>query len=498
MSFEYVVVQAGGRGSRMGTLTANKPKALVTVDNLPIIFHLFKKYPDKKFIIIGDYKSDVLEKYLSAFATVDHVVVKCNGSTGTCAGISEALTFIPEKKSFMLIWSDIVLSDSLEIPEATDIIGISDRFVCRWQYSGGRFYEKTACGHGVAGVFVFSDKSRLDNIPESGEFVRWLSQSNLSLEEFNLENTMEFGTPDAFKNNNKRCRPFNRITVEGDKLYKVPQDELGALLSENEINWYKKASALGVTNIPQIYSFSPLCMEYINGRNVYELSDFAKEEKSLVLEKIISSLKKLHSLEVFPADCDSYYKAYIEKTFQRLEKVRQLVPYADQKSITINGRKCRNVFFVKDELISKVMSYIPAEFAFIHGDCTFSNIIIDSNNEPVLIDPRGYFGECKLYGDPAYDWVKLYYSVFSNYDRFNLGKYLLEIEEEIRIEVESNGWEDLESIFFELVGSEISKEHMMLLLSVVWLSLTTYAWNDYDAVCAAFYLGIYYLEEALK
>lgn len=68
MSFEYVVVQAGGRGSRMGTLTANKPKALVTVDNLPIIFHLFKKYPDKKFIIIGDYKSDVLEKYLSAFA----------------------------------------------------------------------------------------------------------------------------------------------------------------------------------------------------------------------------------------------------------------------------------------------------------------------------------------------------------------------------------------------------------------------------------------------
>ena len=39
-SFDYVVVQAGGKGTRLETLTANKPKALVPVDNLPMIFHL--------------------------------------------------------------------------------------------------------------------------------------------------------------------------------------------------------------------------------------------------------------------------------------------------------------------------------------------------------------------------------------------------------------------------------------------------------------------------
>ncbi len=53
---EYIVVQAGGRGSRLGRLTANKPKALVPVENLPMLFHLFRKYPDKRFIIIADYK----------------------------------------------------------------------------------------------------------------------------------------------------------------------------------------------------------------------------------------------------------------------------------------------------------------------------------------------------------------------------------------------------------------------------------------------------------
>ena len=60
----YVIVQAGGKGTRLKDFTRNKPKAIVSVNNLPIIFHLFRKFPDKKFVIIGDYKKDVMEKYL--------------------------------------------------------------------------------------------------------------------------------------------------------------------------------------------------------------------------------------------------------------------------------------------------------------------------------------------------------------------------------------------------------------------------------------------------
>ena len=71
MDIKYIIVQAGGRGSRLGYLTENKPKCLVTVGNRQMLFHLFEKYPDKKFIIIGDYKYDVLEKYLETFAEAD-------------------------------------------------------------------------------------------------------------------------------------------------------------------------------------------------------------------------------------------------------------------------------------------------------------------------------------------------------------------------------------------------------------------------------------------
>ena len=48
MEIPYMIVQAGGKGTRMKKLTRNKPKALVQVQNLKMIFHLFRKFKDKK------------------------------------------------------------------------------------------------------------------------------------------------------------------------------------------------------------------------------------------------------------------------------------------------------------------------------------------------------------------------------------------------------------------------------------------------------------------
>ena len=158
----YIIVQAGGRGSRMELLTKNKPKALVPVNNLPMIFHLFRKYPTKKFIIIGDYKIDVLERYLKTFATVDYQIVNGSNHKGTCAGLNDALKLIPANEKFMLIWCDLILPANYEIPETDkNIIGISKDFSCRWSYSDGKFVEESSDNRGVAGMFVFNNKNLL-------------------------------------------------------------------------------------------------------------------------------------------------------------------------------------------------------------------------------------------------------------------------------------------------------------------------------------------------
>ena len=236
-------------------------------------------------------------------------------------------------------------------------------------------------------------------------------------------------------------------------------------------------------------------MEYIEGKNIYEC-DFPLQKKREILESLVTTLKQLHHLEETTADSFSMKEAYFNKTMQRLSKIEDLVPFAREKYVRVNGRNCRNVFFYRDKLEEKLEKLHCEKFCFIHGDCTFSNLMMRDSGEPVLIDPRGYFGYTELYGDERYDWAKLYYSIVGNYDRFNLKKFQLDIEdEEVFLKIESNGWEALEEDFFQLTGA--NKEEIRLLHAVIWLSLTTYAWQDYDSICGAFYNGLYYLEEVL-
>lgn len=500
MKVEHIIVQAGGKGTRMEHLTYNKPKALVPIDNLPMLFHLFRKYPEAEFVVIGDYKYEVLERYLEAFAEVKYSIVDARGKSGTCAGIGEALKRIPAKEAFMLIWSDLVLPKEYEMPdEEGDYIGISKDFRCRWSYRDGVFKEEPSEEFGVAGHFIFRDKNAITDVPEEGEFVRWLQGRSMIFREYPLYRTKEYGLISEYEKLEKnRCRPFNRITIDGDKIIKEAIDDQGRGLAVRENAWYDKVKEAGFPGIPKIYGTNPIIMERIDGKNIYEY-DLALDEKRIILHKLIGCLKEIHKLGRCDADKDSFYDAYIGKTFKRLEKVENLVPFAKEEFITINGIKCRNVFYCKDWLKKTVEEYLPKEFVFIHGDCTFSNMMLKGGTEPVLIDPRGYFGTTELYGDPAYDWAKLYYSLAGNYDQFNLKRFNLRIEDDhVELNIDSNHWEDIESEFFSLLNEDVSAKQIKLLHAIIWLSLTTYAWEDYDSICGAFYNGILHLQEVME
>lgn len=166
-------------------------------------------------------------------------------------------------------------------------------------------------------------------------------------------------------------------------------------------------------------------MECVDGENIYEYSDISFEEKKAILKQIVNCLNEVHDLGSIPADENSFRVAYLDKTFDRLKKVRKLVPFANDEIVVVNGKRCRNVFYYQEQLEHMVIKYLPKEFKLLHGDCTFSNMMLKNGDTPILIDPRGYFGNTELYGDEAYDWVKLYYSVVSNYDQFNLKRFRL-------------------------------------------------------------------------
>ena len=500
MSLKYIIVQAGGKGTRLETLTTNKPKALVPVDNLPMIFHLFKKYPDANFKIIVDYQKDTFKRYLKTFADVNYEVIDTN-KKGTCSGIADATKSIPDKEPFMLIWCDLILSNIVGMPEKFEknYLGISKDFPCRWSHKNNKFIEEPSCEDGVAGLFIFKEKNIIKDVPEEGEFVRWLSTKNIDFERLNMFGGLEIGTMlSYFQNelNKPKCRSFNKIDFKDNLVLKYPTNDYGVKISKDEIDWYKKVIELNYQNIPQIYSFDPLTMNKIDGKNVFEYGFLTNGFKKAILTKIIDALKNLHNItEPIPANISDCEDNYITKTFDRLKKVEDLVPFAKKQYITINNKKCINIFYVKDEIINDIKNMYPKEFHFIHGDCTFHNIMIETEGvKPILIDPRGYFGKTKYYGDVDYDWAKLYYSLVGDYDQFNRKNFSLEIKEDsVDLEIISNNWKSLENVFFELTGA--NKNKIKLLHSIIWLSLTTYAWEDYDAICGAFYKGLLELQD---
>ena len=498
-----IIIQAGGKGTRLEGLTRNKPKCLVPVNNLPIIFYAFKKFKDAEFIIIADYKTDVLQKYLSVFGSDYNFKIIQAKQKGTISGIKEAISEFSADESFMIVWCDLILSEEFKIPDKKgNYIGISKDFECRWSYRNGEFIKESSKEDGVAGLFIFENKNVLVDIEEEGAFVGWLQKQNIDFKRIDLNGSKEIGTLLSYSDNNDykpRCRPFNSLEFNGDIIVKRGITEQGRKCAVDEIAWYKHVAELGYQSIPEIYEYNPLTMKRVQGKNIYEYDCLTYSQKCEILRRLISSLEDLHNIE--PAkivNIQDVEDAYINKTFERLEKIRSLVPFADREFIKINGNYYQNIFFIKEEFKRVVQKYYPKEFRLIHGDCTFSNLMFDTfNMKTILIDPRGYFGKTKLYGDVDYDWAKLYYSLKGDYDQFNQKKFTLDIKEKgVEIAIKPNNWADMEEFFFDnLTG--VSRYKLKLLHAIIWLSLTTYAWEDYDSICGAFYNGLIKLNEVL-
>ncbi|NPV88355.1 NTP transferase domain-containing protein [Coprothermobacteraceae bacterium] len=495
---KYVIVQAGGKGTRMGKYTINKPKALVSIEGRPLILHAMQAFPEARFVIVGDYKYEVLRDYLRTYADKRYVLVKASG-TGTCAGLREALSYVPRKEPFVLTWSDLWFPNGWSLGEldlTQNYVGISANFTCRWSFDGEQFLEEPSADRGVAGFFVFRDKSLIEDVPSEGEFVRYLSNKPSQFKALVLHDVKEFGRASEYEEYLERmpsARPFNKLEYGANSVKKVPQDQQGLKLAKYESQWYRVVSSLGYSNIPTVTAYAPLELQMIEGRHPFELEPTAR-----ILEQILVALKGLHELSgSIPSDRMSLEREYYIKTYERLMEVRSLIPFACRKDLIVNGTVVPNPFNVEQELADLVRSYYPSEFSLIHGDPTFSNTLVDGFGRTYLIDPRGYFGYTELYGDPDYDFAKVYYSMMGNYDQFNRKKFDLRVHEAGGdISIMSNGYERYEEAFWDFVGHD-KKEKIRALHAVIWLSLAAYAWDDYDMILGAFLRGAALLREVL-
>ncbi len=501
MAPKYMIIQAGGKGTRMGHLTANKPKCLIPIDGKPMLYSIGEELKGSKILIISDYKSGVLKTYLKCFPPkFDYKIIDATGN-GTCAGIAKALKEVPRGSSFGIIWSDLFFTKRPKFPRRGNYIGITKKLMCRWRIEDGVLVEDAGKHNGVIGFFIFKDKTLLDGLPNEGEFVRFLKDKGTNITPFVVDNVLEIGTLDAYNAlnaNSINSRFFNKVIIKGGTVTKEARYSEFSHLLDDEINWYKFVMKNGYSNIPDLISFKPLKMKKIDGVQPHHMHECSNSQKQRYLNSIFDALGQLHSIGSMPSKTGALNDVYIKKTLQRIEKISKIVPGADCDSFTINGKRVKNLMNPKyknriGELVGNME--LQKSFTVIHGDPTFSNTLIEKNTGKVFfIDPRGYFGNTKIYGDPMYDYSKLYYSVYGNYDKFNERDFSIDIDgRNVSLSISSSGWEGMAKMFDERFAESIG--NIKILHSLIWLSLAGYVTDDVDSMLGAYFHGIELFED---
>lgn len=500
-----IIVQAGGLGTRMKGLTASKPKALIAVQNKPILFHLFDwAGKDAEFIVIGEYKYDVLDRYLMAFANDRRVVLLKAKTKGNAAGIKQALEYVSDGEPVMIIWSDLILPEDLKIDTAFKgcQIGTVD-FPCSWGVVDGKMKHTPVTKNGVAGLYVFDSKARLASLPSGGSFTTWLAEQSFPMKALPLTGCKDVGTLQAYQaldNNKYRCRPYNHIDVQDDTVVKKGLTPEAVRFIERETEWYERIHEYGFSAVPELINKSPMTLERIKGQNLF-MSILGVDGKRAVFQKIVSALKELHSFDEAPANSWDLYQEYFNKTITRLRGVASALPFGECSMITINGEKCTNVLTNTEVFREAVLqTLMHTRYTPFHGDNQFTNTLVDTRGNVFFIDPRGYFGKSKILGDVRYDWAKLYYAISGNFDQFNVKNFTLELNDtSANYAIGSGGWEFLTDELFSLIPSdEGNRKEIELIHVVVWLSMTTHVCEDFDSMCVAFYNGTYLFNQWLK
>lgn len=204
-------------------------------------------------------------------------------------------------------------------------------------------------------------------------------------------------------------RHFNEIEVGKTFIKKSNDTKL-----KGEAYYYSWVQENAVEDVKKLFpklissNENMIELEFCEGINFSTLyvNEILSEDD---LNKLLSSIKKIHSFE----ESDSIHTQY----YNFSEKFTERMSQYDYKSLKITDVEV-------DFLNGKLKSLVEDGFkkVMIHGDPVFGNIILDNNNNIKFVDVRGFDdGKETCFGHPLYDYAKIYQSLIG-YDEILLDK----------------------------------------------------------------------------
>jgi len=235
---------------------------------------------------------------------------------------------------------------------------------------------------------------------------------------------------------------FNNIQVVGDTLRKKSKSVWGDKKISNEIEYYLYIqnnkinfpmpqlidySCFGNTSVfPEALmlgvhpAYNELTIEYISNSNTLT-TVINKTNVEYYTDKIRTHMNNIHNIKMAIPNTSLRTDLYIETVSKILDRYRDS-NLNDNNSITsVNNKKIKKIEYYCETIYTMLLNILGDrnEYSLIHGDIHLGNILEGGTGELYFIDPRGYFGNSKLFGVEEYDYAKLLfgisgYSIFDN------------------------------------------------------------------------------------
>lgn len=287
---------------------------------------------------------------------------------------------------------------------------------------------------------------------------------------------------------------FNNITLNNDNFNKKSKNLLGNMKINNEIEFYLYINKNNIQfPMPKLlnYQDGEITIKYIlnsstltNKIKSYNLYEYINKIKHYL--NIIHSIQKTITFDIIEKDLNIEIKKKVIDRFNEFEWNSNTI-YNSIKSV--NNIKIKNIDYYCDIIHSKIINYLNGRnyYNLIHGDIHLGNILLDANDNIYFIDPRGYFGESKLFGLYEYDYAKLLFGL-SGYSVFD--NMIIENLSIINNNLEIDFIKDYEFIF----ETKIFDETTILLSLSIWLANNS-CFSNINKKIMSLMISFYYCEK---
>lgn len=518
------------------------PPVMIPVERKLVVDHIISKSGDKfsKIVFVTHESKNLVKQHIQE-KKYDVNICELDAINDIGYSIDYALKWLNNLKKIdklTILFADTFIEEIVQYEDDIVLFSLTEESV-RWTTFENSedlvIFDKkerniNGCYKSFIGYFNFTNvecfKYNLENslmeteLPMDSFYraLQYYSKTN-DVKFVKYNNWLDLGHSDTYFNTKKdvESRCFNSIEIDKERgiLKKTSIEKVKFI---NEISWYLKLPNSLKYLTPQVFNYSIsyenpyIEMEYYSYNTLHDMfvfGDFSIDKWRIIFKRLFSVLDDFSSYVLNKPEKDlkvALKSIYVDKTISRLNQLKKTDKFKSffNDSIKINGKIFNNLEYYLENIENIITNSNLLDvdsFSIIHGDFFLANILYDTRNNIVkLIDPRGDFGSCGMYGDRRYEAAKLLHSVDGKYDFIVNDLYDLEISNnKIEYKISSNSKHSIiKNILTDMLSEKYKLRDIKLIESLLFLSMVPLHSDNYKRQVIMLCTGLTILEDTIS